>query len=42
MAEPLRELGYVEGRNLVVDYRHAETEEGFRDLPPSSLRPAAR
>ena len=32
MAEPLRELGYVEGRNLVVDYRYAETEEELREL----------
>ena len=32
MGERLRELGYVEGRNLVVDYRQAETEEAFRDL----------
>jgi len=32
MAERLRELGYVEGRNLVIDYRHADTEERFRDL----------
>lgn len=32
MTERLRELGYVEGRNLVIDYRHAETEEGFREL----------
>jgi len=26
IADRLRELGYVEGRNLVVDFRHAETE----------------
>ena len=28
----MRELGYVEGRNFVIDYRHAETEERFREL----------
>ena len=32
MGERLHELGYVEGRNLVIDYRHAETEERFREL----------
>ena len=32
IADRLRELGYVEGRNLVVDFRHAETEERFREL----------
>ena len=30
--ERLRELGYVEGRNLVIDYRHAETEVLLREL----------
>ena len=32
IADRLRELGYVEGQNLVVDFRHAETEERFREL----------
>jgi putative ABC transport system substrate-binding protein len=32
IAERLRELGYVEGRNLVIDYRHAETDERLREL----------
>src|SRR5256885_824296 len=32
IAERLRELGYVEGRNLVIDYRHAEPEERLREL----------
>ncbi len=32
MAERLGELGYVEGRNLAIDFRHAETEQQFRDL----------
>jgi putative tryptophan/tyrosine transport system substrate-binding protein len=32
IVERLRELGYVEGRNLVIDYRHAETEEPLREL----------
>lgn len=27
----LAELGYVEGRNLVVDFRHADTEARLRD-----------
>jgi putative ABC transport system substrate-binding protein len=32
IAERLRELGYVEGRNLMIDYRHAEPEERLREL----------
>jgi putative tryptophan/tyrosine transport system substrate-binding protein len=32
IAERLRELGYVEGRNLIIDYRHAETEARLREL----------
>jgi ABC-type uncharacterized transport system substrate-binding protein len=32
IAERLLELGYVEGRNLVIDYRHAETDERLREL----------
>jgi putative ABC transport system substrate-binding protein len=32
IAERLRELGYVEGRNLIIDYRHAESEEALREL----------
>src|ERR1700682_5471660 len=32
IAERLRELGYVEGRNLIIDFRHAESEEGLREL----------
>jgi putative ABC transport system substrate-binding protein len=32
IAERLRELGYVEGRNLVIDYRHAELDERLREL----------
>ena len=32
MVERLGELGYVDGRNLVIEYRHAETEQKFQDL----------
>jgi putative tryptophan/tyrosine transport system substrate-binding protein len=32
IAERLSELGYVEGRNLVIDYRYAESEERLREL----------
>src|SRR5450631_1123194 len=32
IVDRLRELGYIEGRNLVVDFRYAETEERFREL----------
>lgn len=32
IAERLRELGYVEGPNLIIDYRHAEPEEKLREL----------
>jgi putative tryptophan/tyrosine transport system substrate-binding protein len=32
IAERLRELGYVEGRNLIIDYRHAEPEVQLRQL----------
>ena len=32
MTDRLRELGYVENRNLVIDYRYAETEEKLREL----------
>jgi putative ABC transport system substrate-binding protein len=32
IAERLAELGYVEGRNLIVDFRHAESEEQLREL----------
>ena len=32
IAERLSELGYVEGRNLIIDHRHAESEEGLREL----------
>jgi putative ABC transport system substrate-binding protein len=32
IAERLGELGYVEGRNLTIDFRHAETEERLREL----------
>jgi putative ABC transport system substrate-binding protein len=30
MGERMRELRYVEGHNLVIDYRYAETQEGFQ------------
>jgi putative ABC transport system substrate-binding protein len=42
MAERLGELGYVEGRNLVVDYRHAETEQKFRDLATQLVATGSR
>jgi putative ABC transport system substrate-binding protein len=32
IVERLRELGYVEDRNLIIDYRHAEPEERLREL----------
>lgn len=32
MGGRLRELGYVEGRNLIIDFRYAETEDAFREL----------
>ena len=28
----LRELGYVEGRNVIFDFRHARSEDRFREL----------
>jgi putative ABC transport system substrate-binding protein len=28
----LRELGYIEGRNVIFDFRHADSEERFREL----------
>ena len=28
----LRELGYSEGQNLTLEFRHANTQERFRDL----------
>ena len=31
MTERLGALGYVEGRNLVIDFRYAETEQKFRE-----------
>ena len=27
----LRELGYVEGQNVIFDFRHADSEDGFRE-----------
>src|ERR1700716_2346219 len=32
IVDRLRELGYVEGRNVILDFRHADSEEHFRDL----------
>jgi ABC-type uncharacterized transport system substrate-binding protein len=32
IAERLSELGYVEGRNLIIDYRHAESEARLQEL----------
>jgi len=32
MVDRLRELGYSEGRNLILDFRHADSEERFREL----------
>ena len=32
IAERLGELGYVEGKNLTIDFRHAESEERLREL----------
>ena len=32
IVDRLRELGYVEGRNVILDFRHADSEEGFREL----------
>jgi putative ABC transport system substrate-binding protein len=32
IAERLSELGYVEGRNLIIDHRYAESEERLREL----------
>jgi len=35
----LRELGYVEGQNLVIEYRYAEgSEERLRDLAAELVR----
>ncbi len=32
MVDRLRELGYIEGRNVIFDFRHADSEERFREL----------
>ena len=32
MVDRLRELGYIEGRNVNFDFRHADSEERFREL----------
>jgi len=32
IVERLRELGYVEGRNLIIDFLDADSEERFREL----------
>jgi len=32
MVDRLRALGYVEGRNVILDFRHADSEERFREL----------
>jgi putative tryptophan/tyrosine transport system substrate-binding protein len=32
IVDRLRELGYVEGRNVIFDFRHADSEERFREL----------
>jgi putative tryptophan/tyrosine transport system substrate-binding protein len=32
IVDRLRELGYVEGRNVILDFRHADSEERFREL----------
>ena len=31
IVDRLRELGYVEGRNMIFDFRYADSEEGFRE-----------
>ena len=42
IAERLRELGHVEGRNLVIDYRHAEPEEQLRELATKLVTTGSR
>jgi putative ABC transport system substrate-binding protein len=42
IAERLRELGYAEGRNLVIDYRHAEPEEQLRELASQLVATGSR
>jgi putative ABC transport system substrate-binding protein len=32
IVDRLRELGYVEGRNVIFDFRHADSEERFWEL----------
>jgi putative ABC transport system substrate-binding protein len=32
IVDRLRELGYVEGRNVILDFRHADSEVRFREL----------
>ncbi len=34
----LRELGYVEGRNVTLDFRNAQSEERFRELATELVR----
>lgn len=38
IVDRLRDLGYVEGRNVIFDFRHADSEERFRELATQLVR----
>ena len=42
IVDRLRELGYVEGRNVIFDFRNARSEERFGNWPRISLVSASR